>query len=80
MLDHALRNMGVEDLVMTGILTDMCVLGTARVASEIGYNSMICEDACATLTQRAHVDALRVHARCFGRVETADDIIIELSE
>ena len=79
-LDHALRNMGVEDLVMTGILTDMCVLGTARVASEIGYNSMICEDACATLTQRAHIDALMVHARCFGRVETADDIIIELSE
>ena len=79
-LDHALRNMGVEDVVMTGILTDMCVLGTARVASEIGYNSMICEDACATLTQRAHVDALMVHARCFGRVETADDIIIELSE
>ena len=79
-LDHALRNMGVEDVVMTGILTDMCVLGTARLASEIGYNSMICEDACATLTQRAHVDALMVHARCFGRVETADDIIIELSE
>ena len=65
---------------MTGVLTDMCVLGTARVASEIGYNSMICEDACATLTQRAHIDALLVHARCFGQVETADDIITELSE
>ena len=79
-LDHALRNMGIEDIVMTGILTDMCVLGTARVASEIGYNSLICEDACATLTQRAHIDALMVHARCFGRVETADDIINELRE
>jgi nicotinamidase-related amidase len=80
MLDHALRNMKVEDIVMTGVLTDMCVLGTARVASEIGYNSMICEDACATLTQRAHIDALLVHSRCFGRVETTDDIIAELSE
>ena len=79
MLDHALRNMKVEDVIMTGVLTDMCVLGTARVASEIGYNSMICEDACATLTQRAHVDALMVHARCFGRVETVEDIMTELS-
>ena len=79
MLDHALRNMKVEDVVITGVLTDMCVLGTARVASEIGYNSMICEDACATLTQRAHMDALMVHARCFGRVETVEDIMTELS-
>ena len=56
-LDHSLRNMKVEDIVITGVLTEMCVFGTARVASEIGYNSMICEDACATLTKRAHIDA-----------------------
>ena len=29
-------------------LADMCVHGTARVAAELGYNSLICEDACAT--------------------------------
>ena len=78
-LDHSLRNMKVEDIVIAGILTDMCVLGTARVASELGYNSVISEDACATLTQRAHVEALLMHARVFGRVETSDDIIAELN-
>ena len=78
-LDHALRNMKVEDIVIAGILTDMCVLGTARVASELGYNSVISEDACTTLTQRAHVEALLMHARVFGRVETSDDIIAELN-
>ena len=52
-LDHALRNMEVRGLVIAGILTDMCVLGTARAAAEIGYDSLICEDACATLTPRA---------------------------
>ena len=78
-LDHALRNMKVEDIVIAGILTDMCVLGTARVASELGYNSVIREDAFATLTQRAHVEALLMHARVFGRVETSDDIIAELN-
>ena len=78
-LDHALRNMKVEDIVIAGILTDMCVLGTARVASELGYNSVISEDACATLTHRAHVEALLMHARVFGRVETSDDIIAELN-
>ena len=78
-LDHALRNMKVEDIVIAGILTDMCVLGTARVASELGYNSVISEDACATLTQRAHGEARLMHARVFGRVETSDDIIAELN-
>ena len=35
-LDHALRNMGVKGLVITGILTDMCVLGTAPGGSGVG--------------------------------------------
>jgi len=42
----------------TGVFTDMCILGTARVASELGYKVLIAEDACATLTQRAHDEAL----------------------
>ncbi len=78
-LDHALRNMGVRDVVIVGISTDMCVHGTARVAAEFGYNSLICEDACATYTARAHQEALLMHARVFGRVATTDDVLAELS-
>ena len=78
-LDHALRNMGVKGLVITGILTDMCVLGTARAAAELGYDSLICEDACATLTARAHNEALLMHARVFGRVAATEDVIAELA-
>ena len=77
-MDHALRNMGVADVVITGILTDMCVLGTARVGAELGYNALICEDACATLTQRAHDEALLMHARVFGRVSDTEDVLAEL--
>ena len=77
-LDHALRNMGVRDVVIVGISTDMCVHGTARVAAELGYNSLICEDACATYTARAHRDALLMHARVFGRVATTDDVLAEI--
>ncbi len=77
-LDHALRNMGIKGLVIAGILTDMCVLGTARAAAELGYDSLICEDACATLTARAHNEALLMHARVFGRVETTESVIAEL--
>lgn len=77
-LDHALRNMGVQALVIAGVLTDMCVFGTARCAAELGYDTLICEDACATLTPRAHTEALLMHARVFGRVATTADVLDEL--
>ena len=78
-LDHALRNMGIRGVVFTGMLTDACVLGTARPAAELGYNTLICEDACATFTQQAHDEALLMHARMFGRIETTDEVISELT-
>ena len=77
-LDHALRNMGIGDLVITGVSTDLCVLGTARVAAELGYNALICEDACAAYTARAHAEALLMHARVFGRVASTEDVLAEL--
>lgn len=80
MLDHALRNMRISAVVITGILTDMCVLGTARAAAELGYDTLICDDACATLTERAHNEALLMHARVFGRVGTTEDVIEELAK
>ena len=77
-LDHALRNYGVTDVVIVGLFTDMCVFGTARAAAELGYNTVICEDCAATITQRAHDESLLVHVRRFGRVSTADEVIEEL--
>jgi nicotinamidase-related amidase len=78
-LDHALRNMEIRSVIVAGILTDACVFGTARAAAELGYNSLICEDACATFTQRAHDEALLMHARMFGRVETTEAVLSELA-
>ena len=79
-LDHALRNMGISAVGILGVLSDMCVLGTARAAAEIGYDTLICEDACATYTQRAHDESMLMHARKFGRVAQSDDIIAELRQ
>ncbi len=79
LLDHALRNMGIRSVVITGLLTDACVFGTARAAAELGYNTLLCEDACGTYTQRAHDEALLMHARIFGRVDTTDAVMSELA-
>lgn len=79
-LDHALRNMGISAVVVVGVLSDMCVLGTARGAAELGYDTIICEDACATFTETAHIQAMLMHARKFGRIGQVDEILNELSQ
>ncbi len=78
-LEHALHNMNIRTVVLTGVLTDACVFGTARSAAELGFNSLICEDACATYTQRAHEDALLMHARMFGCVDTTESVIVQMT-
>ncbi|MDP6114283.1 MAG: isochorismatase family cysteine hydrolase [Planctomycetota bacterium] len=78
-LDHALRNMGITAVIVTGIVTDMCVFGTARTAAELGYDSLICEDACVAFSARSHNEALLMHARRFGRVAGTEEVIEELS-
>lgn len=79
-LDHALQNMGIRYLVLAGIASDMCVIGTARPAAELGYYTLICEDSCAAYTEQAHIEAMLMHARKFGRVGQCQDIIAELEQ
>lgn len=46
-LDLRLRRLGMIDLVLFGITTDMCVSTSARVAANLGYRVRLAGDACA---------------------------------
>ena len=43
-----LKEWGVERVVITGMMTHMCVDATARAASDFGFDVIVAEDACAT--------------------------------
>ncbi len=43
-----LQGWGVERVVITGMMTHMCVDATARAAADFGFKLIIAEDACAT--------------------------------
>ena len=43
-----LKGWGVERVVITGMMTHMCVDATARAAADFGFKVIIAEDACAT--------------------------------
>jgi len=53
-LDTILKRRGIRTLVLTGCLTEGCVLSTALYGAEWGYYSVVARDAVATLTKEQH--------------------------
>lgn len=45
-LEDRLRAAGVDTVVMFGVSTDMCVSTTARIASNLGFRTIVVSDAC----------------------------------
>lgn len=83
-----LKGWGVERVVVTGMMTHMCVDATARAAADFGFQVMIAEDACATrdlqfggttipadLVHKSFLAALK----SYGKVMKAEEIIAHLA-
>ena len=78
-LDGALRAQGIRSLVVTGTMTDICVLATIVGAFHREYRVTVVEDGVATLwpdIQRATLDIIR---RAYARVVPAKDVIDTVS-
>jgi nicotinamidase-related amidase len=78
-LDGALRARGIRTLVVTGTMTDICVLGTVIGGFNREYRLIVVEDGVATLwpeIQRATLDIIR---RAYARVLSAKELADELA-
>lgn len=58
-LDYLLRNLGIRQLVIAGILTDQCVDLAVRDGADRGYLVTCVADACASHTPERHDAAVR---------------------
>ena len=79
-LDGALRSRGVTTLVLTGTMTDICVLATVIGGFNREYRMIVVEDGVATLwpeIQRATLDIIR---RAYARVLSAKELADELAQ
>jgi len=47
-LENILRNLGNPEVFYVGFVTDHCVSATVRMSGNLGFNSFVIEDACAT--------------------------------
>ena len=55
-----LHNLGVRNVVVTGIYTDQCVSSTVRSLADESFNVLLVEDACAAGTEELHRHELDV--------------------
>ena len=78
-IDYVLRNLGVRQLVVSGLLTDQCVESAIRDACDLGYLVTQVSDACATLSQERHDNSLNA-TKGYCRQVSTDALLAELSE
>lgn len=76
-IDYVLRNLGVKQLVISGIITDQCVESAIRDACDLGYLVTQVTDACATYTPERHANSLNT-IKGYCRQVTTDDLLKEI--
>ncbi|NNN01935.1 MAG: cysteine hydrolase, partial [Acidimicrobiaceae bacterium] len=71
-LNEHLRTLGVDSLVVGGMMTHMCVDSTTRAASDAGFDCVLISDACATCAQSfsgSTIDAQSVHTAFLAAID-----------
>jgi len=76
--EYVLRNLGVQYLMVMGIVTDQCVETTVRDGCDRGFLMTVIEDACAASSEQRHEESL-TGIKGYCRRRTSDDIVAELS-
>lgn len=77
-IDYVLRNLGVKQLVLCGLVTDQCVESAIRDACDLGYLVTLVPDACATYSQERHDNTLRA-IKGYCRQVSTDALITEIT-
>ena len=78
-IDYILRNLGVKQLVISGLITDQCVESAIRDACDLGYLVTQVTDACLTYSQERHDHSLRT-IRGYCRQVTTAALVAELAD
>ncbi|WP_304641406.1 biuret amidohydrolase [Pseudomonas sp.] len=82
-LELILRTRGIENLILCGITTDVCVHTTMREANDRGFECLLLEDCCGATDQGNHLAALhmiKMQGGVFGAVSDSASLVELLSE
>ncbi|WP_222869649.1 Peroxyureidoacrylate/ureidoacrylate amidohydrolase RutB [Roseobacter fucihabitans] len=77
-IDYILRNLGVKQIVLCGLITDQCVESAIRDACDLGYLVTQVTDACLTYSMDRHETSLRA-IKGYCRQVTTQELLDELT-
>jgi nicotinamidase-related amidase len=78
-LNHILRNAGVENVIITGLHTNICDRHTAASAFFNGYNVVVPDDCTEAFTDKDHLEGLEYLKLCYkAEVLSTNELIKKL--
>ena len=77
--EYVLRNLGVEYVMVMGVVTDQCVETAVRDGCDRGFLMSVVDDACATFSEARQRESL-VGVKGYCRVRSTAQIVAELDE
>ena len=75
--DYVLKNIGIEQIIVTGFLTDQCVDHTIRDGADRGYLMICATDGCTTESNERHERALAAFGG-YCRLATVGELLSEI--
>ena len=78
-IDYVLRNLGVKQLVISGLITDQCVESAIRDACDLGYLVTQVTDACLTYTPERQTHSIQT-IKGYCRQVTTAELLTELAD
>ncbi|MCD6310161.1 MAG: cysteine hydrolase [Candidatus Eremiobacteraeota bacterium] len=77
-LEIVLRNQDIEDVVICGVMTNLCCESTARDAFFRDYRVFFPVDGNGSINEEMHLGSLRTLSFAFAVANTVDDIIRQM--
>jgi nicotinamidase-related amidase len=70
-----LSNMGIRNVIVTGIYTDQCVSSTVRSLADESFQVILLEDCCAAGTEALHEQELAIINMIYCHVMSSAELL-----
>ena len=74
-IDRLLRNLGIRNLIIAGVVTNGCVESTTRSAAELDYGTIVVEDATAAMAPQLHEHSILSMSYKDAVIKSTDEVV-----